>query len=55
MQHRILGTAGLDISEVGLGCWQIGGNWGGTIEEDKAIEILQTAVDQGITFFEFNE
>ena len=52
MQHRILGTAGLDISEVGLGCWQIGGNWGGTIEEDKAIEILQTAVDQDITFFD---
>ena len=52
MQHRTLGTNGFNISEVGLGCWQIGGNWGGTIDENSAFEILQEAVNQGITFFD---
>jgi len=52
MKNRTLGKDGLLISEVGLGCWQIGGNWGEEIDKKKAFSILQEAVDQGITFFD---
>ena len=41
----------MTLSEVGLGCWQFGGDWG-PMSEDKALEIMQTAVDSGTTFFD---
>lgn len=52
MKKRNLGNNGFKISEVGLGCWQIGGNWGNEIEKKKAFEILSEAVNNGITFFD---
>jgi aryl-alcohol dehydrogenase-like predicted oxidoreductase len=52
MKKRKLGNNGFEISEVGLGCWQIGANWGNEIDRKKAFEILSEAVDNGITFFD---
>ena len=52
MKKRQLGTNGFEVSEVGLGCWQIGANWGNEIDETKAFEILEEAVQNGITFFD---
>ncbi|XOV93369.1 MAG: aldo/keto reductase [Bacteroidota bacterium] len=52
MHKRILGKSRFEISEVGLGCWQLGADWGQDISQQKAFEILQTAVDQGIRFFD---
>ena len=40
------------VSEIGLGCWQLGGSDWGALDDDKAFEILQAAVDSGITFFD---
>ena len=51
MQYREFGSEALKISEVGLGCWQLGGDWG-NIPEQQALEILGTALDQGITFLD---
>ena len=51
MNHRNFGKQHIQVSEVGLGCWQIGGFWG-TVKDDTAKDILKTAVDQGITFFD---
>lgn len=51
MNQRTFGKTGRAVSEVGLGCWQLGGDWG-PIGEDKAFGILETAVSQGITFFD---
>ena len=39
------------VSEVGLGCWQLGGDWG-DVGEDQAMAILRAAVDSGITFLD---
>ncbi len=52
MKKRNLGNKGFQVSEVGLGCWQIGANWGNEIEKEKAFSILKEAVDSGITFFD---
>ena len=52
MKKRFLGTNGFEISEVGLGCWQIGANWGTEIEKEKAFEILDEAIESGITFLD---
>ncbi len=52
MKKRPFGTNKTMVSEVGLGTWQIGGSWGGTVEDKTAMNILQTASDAGITFFD---
>lgn len=52
MKERILGNSQLKISEVGLGCWQLGADWGDSLSPEKAFEILQTSVDNGVNFFD---
>lgn len=39
------------VGEIGLGCWQFGGDWG-AVTEDDALETMRAAVDSGITFFD---
>ncbi len=51
MHTRPFGTQGTQISEVGLGTWQIGGSWG-DVTDDTAMNILRTAAEQGITFLD---
>jgi aryl-alcohol dehydrogenase-like predicted oxidoreductase len=38
-------------SVVGLGCWQLGADWG-EVTEDDALAVLGAAVDSGVTFFD---
>ena len=40
-----------EISEVGLGTWQIGGSWG-EVSQNEALAILQAAWDNGVNFFD---
>lgn len=51
MRTRSLGTTGRFVGEIGLGCWQFGGDFG-PIEESRVGEILAAAVDAGITFLD---
>lgn len=51
MHKRQLGKDGFSIGEVGLGCWQFGGDFG-QMEEDTAISIMATAVENGVNFFD---
>lgn len=65
MRYRPFGNTGLDISEVSLGAWQIGGavrghfdslgwishGWG-HIEEDDAVRLIATCGDLGINFID---
>lgn len=51
VRRRTLGKSNLQVSEVGLGCWQLGGDFG-PINESTASEILHQAVNSGITFFD---
>lgn len=51
MHHRTFTPDGPPVSEVGIGTWQIGGEWG-EVPEDTALDILGAAYDSGITFFD---
>ncbi len=52
MNHRIFGNTNINVSEIGLGCWQLGGLCWGDINEQAAHGILSTAVDTGVSFFD---
>jgi len=51
MNTRIFGKTGRVVGEVGLGTWQIGGNWG-DVTDDAALATLRTAVEAGTTFLD---
>ncbi|WP_303315228.1 aldo/keto reductase [Flavivirga abyssicola] len=52
MKIRKLGDQGFEVSEVALGCWQLGADWGTSINKESGLAILEEAVDSGITFFD---
>ena len=52
MNTRELGKNGFEISEIGLGCWQIGGNWSQDLDEQAATDILSAAAESRTTFFD---
>ena len=51
MKYRKFSDLGWDVSEIGQGCWQIGGSWGDVSEHD-AREVLKKALDKGVNFFD---
>lgn len=51
METRRLGRTGRDVSVVGLGCWQLGSDWGPVSEAD-AMAVLHGAIDAGVTFLD---
>lgn len=51
MNYRTLGKSGFKVSEIGLGCWQLGNDFG-PVEDAEAIAILDSASEQGVTFFD---
>lgn len=51
MKTRQLGHTGFAVSEVGLGCWQFGGDFG-PIQAETVNGIIEAALDSGINFFD---
>jgi aryl-alcohol dehydrogenase-like predicted oxidoreductase len=51
MKTRKLGKNGFTVGEVGLGCWQFGGDWG-AMDEGTADEILSASLACGVDFFD---
>lgn len=51
MKYRPFGNMGFQSSEIGLGTWQFGGDWG-EIDEQHAYDILSEALDGGVNFFD---
>ena len=52
MQYRKLGKTNLNISEISLGTWQVGGKWGDDFSHENADMILNYAVDRGVNFID---
>ena len=51
MKYRKFGSLDWNVSEIGLGCWQIGADWGEG-SEDKAKEVLKSSFENGVNFFD---
>ncbi|NEK58477.1 aldo/keto reductase [Geodermatophilus sabuli] len=51
LETRPLGRTGADVSVVGLGTWQLGGDWGDVSEEDAG-SVLDAALDAGVTLLD---
>lgn len=52
MKERRLGRTGLRVSEVGFGCWPIGGGSYGPVRDEDSRDALEAAWDAGINFFD---
>lgn len=54
MEYRPFGKTGIQISAIGVGCWEIGGGYG-SIEETEFIKAVNRALDLGINSFDTAE
>ena len=56
MRYRTIGRTDMKVSTVAMGCWAIVGDstWGEQ-DEDDAISAIETALDEGINFFDTAE
>jgi aryl-alcohol dehydrogenase-like predicted oxidoreductase len=50
MKYRTFGDA--HVSEVGLGCWQLGGDAWGDVSDADALDVLRASADSGVTFLD---
>jgi len=51
MEQRAFGRTGREISKIGLGTWQLGGDWGEVSDAD-AFAVLDAAAESGVTLFD---
>jgi aryl-alcohol dehydrogenase-like predicted oxidoreductase len=51
VENRRFARAGYDAGVIGLGCWQLGADWG-EVSESDAHATLAAAVDAGVTFLD---
>jgi len=55
MQKRTLGTSGLEVSAIGLGCMGMSQSYGAPMETADAVRLIRAAFERGITFFDTAE
>jgi len=55
MQMRILGSSGLEVSAIGLGCMGMNHHRGVVPDKGEMIALIRTAVERGVTFFDTAE
>jgi aryl-alcohol dehydrogenase-like predicted oxidoreductase len=55
MQKRKLGSSGLEVSAIGLGCMGLSHAYGPATDRPAAIALLRSAVERGVTFFDTAE
>jgi aryl-alcohol dehydrogenase-like predicted oxidoreductase len=52
LEKRTLGTSGLEVSALGLGCMGLSYHRSATLDRNEAIALIRAAVDLGVTFFD---
>ncbi len=51
MLYHKLGKTGIDVSAMGLGCWNFGNQWG-HMEDADAERIIRASFDSGVTLYD---
>jgi len=52
MITRTLGTQGPEVSAIGFGCMGLNHGYGTGLDDQSALALVRSAVDQGVTFFD---
>jgi aryl-alcohol dehydrogenase-like predicted oxidoreductase len=52
VDKRTLGTSGLDVSAIGLGCMGLSHGFGPAVDHKDGVDLIRAAVDRGVTFFD---
>lgn len=54
MRTRPFGTTGIEVSEIGLGSWQLGrsAHWPEGPDAEEAVRLVHAALDAGVTFID---
>jgi aryl-alcohol dehydrogenase-like predicted oxidoreductase len=52
VQYRNMGTSDLRVSAIGFGCWEMGGNQYGVVEDSEEVRAVHRAIDLGVTLFD---
>ncbi len=52
MDKRTLGSSGLEVSALGLGCMGLSFELGPAVPKEDGIRLIRAAVDRGVTFFD---
>ncbi|NUU01434.1 aldo/keto reductase [Herbaspirillum robiniae] len=55
MKTRKLGTTGLEVSALGLGCMGLSFGYGPAVSKEDGIRLIRSAFEQGVTFFDTAE
>ncbi len=55
MQKRTLGSSGLEVSAIGLGCMGLSFGYGPAVDEKQGLALIRAAVERGVTFFDTAE
>jgi len=55
MKMRTLGTNGLDVSALGLGCMGLSFGLGPAVDRQEGIALIRAAAEKGVTFFDTAE
>jgi pyridoxine 4-dehydrogenase len=55
MQKRTLGSSGLEVSALGLGCMGLSYGYGPASDRTDAIKLIRAAFERGVTFFDTAE
>src|SRR6201987_4757464 len=55
MQKRTLGSRGLEVSAIGLGCMGLSYGYGPAVEKQQGISLIRSAFERGVTFFDTAE
>jgi aryl-alcohol dehydrogenase-like predicted oxidoreductase len=55
MKKRSLGKSKLEVSALGFGCMGLSYAYGPATEKQQAIDVIRTAVERGVTFFDTAE
>ena len=55
MEYRKLGKSDVMVSPIVMGCWSVGGDYFGSVEDENSIRCIQTYLEHGVNTFDTAE